>query len=70
MLKISRAPLGVFTANSLAPSGDMAIGRTWPLSNSTKEGPLDEPETDAGKNSTQVNAQMADNQRASAHFFI
>src|SRR5689334_8539461 len=70
MLKISKAPFGVFTANSLVPSGDMAMGRTWPLSNSTKEGPLDEPATEAGKKSAHVNTQTANNPRASAHFFI
>src|SRR5258708_2401054 len=45
MLKISRVPFGVFTANNLLPSGDMAMGRTCPLSNSTKEGPLEAAET-------------------------
>ena len=30
--------LGVLTANSCVPPGDMAIGRTWPLSNSMKLG--------------------------------
>src|SRR5205807_150020 len=57
-------------ANNLVPSGDIAMGRTWPLSNSTKEGPLDEPETEAGKNSAHVSTQTANSQRANAHFFI
>src|ERR1700674_685847 len=38
MLKISRVSLGVLTANSCVPLGDMAIGRTCPLSNSMKLG--------------------------------
>ena len=29
--------VGVFTANSVVPFGDSASGRTWPLSNVTKE---------------------------------
>ena len=37
-LKISSEPLGVLTANSRVPSGDSAIGRTWPLSNSRNDG--------------------------------
>src|SRR5262245_11689632 len=45
MLKISRVPFGVLAANSRVPSGDMASGRTWPLSNSRKEGPLEAADT-------------------------
>ena len=37
-LKISSVPLGVLTANTRLPSGDIAIGRTWPLSNSRNGG--------------------------------
>src|SRR5579859_2310931 len=37
-LKISRVAFGVFTANRCVPSGDSAIGRTGPLSNSTNDG--------------------------------
>src|ERR1044071_1949721 len=40
-LKISSVPFGVLTANSLVPSGDSAIGRTWPLSNSRNDGEVD-----------------------------
>src|SRR5262249_12371635 len=36
--KISSVAFGVLTANSLVPSGDSAIGRTWPLSNSRNDG--------------------------------
>src|ERR1700733_11994701 len=43
--KTSSVPLGVFTAKSVVPSGDIARGRTWPLSNSTNGGPVDEAET-------------------------
>src|SRR5689334_13558696 len=45
MLKISSVPFGVLTANSLLPSGDMATGRTCPLSNSRNEGPLEAADT-------------------------
>ena len=45
MLNISSVPLGVFTANSMVPSGDIAMGRTGPLSNSTNEGPVEEAAT-------------------------
>src|SRR5262249_18809544 len=45
MVKISKVPFGVLAANSRVPSGDMASGRTWPLSNSKKEGPLEAAET-------------------------
>jgi hypothetical protein len=38
MLNISSVPLGVFTANNLVWSGDMASGRTRPDSNSMNEG--------------------------------
>src|SRR5215475_12819219 len=38
MLNTSRVSFGVLTANSFVPSGDIATGRTCPLSNSTKEG--------------------------------
>ncbi len=34
ILNTSKVLFGVFTANSLVPSGDIAIGRTCPLSNS------------------------------------
>ena len=44
--KTSSVPLGVLTANSVLPSGDIATGRTWPLSNSTNEGPAEAAETD------------------------
>src|SRR5580765_1332735 len=37
ILKTSSVPLGVFTANNLVRSGDMAKGRTCPLSNSMNE---------------------------------
>src|ERR1700731_3760978 len=70
MLKTSSAPLGVFTANRVVPSGDIAIGRTCPLSNSTNEGPADAPETEAGKNSAQVSAHRASSQSATAHLLI
>src|SRR5580658_3075089 len=43
--KTSSVPLGVFTAKSVVPSGDIARGRTWPLSNSTNGGPVEEAET-------------------------
>ena len=42
--KTSSVPLGVLTANSVLPSGDMASGRTGPLSNSTNAGPVDAAE--------------------------
>ena len=29
--KISRRPSGVLTANNFVPSGESAIGRTWPV---------------------------------------
>jgi hypothetical protein len=40
--KISRVLSGVFTAKSLAPFGDIAIGRTGPLSNSMNGPPVEE----------------------------
>src|SRR5260221_9436900 len=64
ILNISSEPLGVFTANSMAPSGEIEMGRTCPLSNSTKDGPLDPPETEAGKNSRHASAQRTNNQKA------
>jgi hypothetical protein len=67
MLKTSSAPFGVFTANRVVPSGDIAMGRTCPLSNSTKEGPVDAPETEEGKNSAQVSMHRAISQSATAH---
>jgi hypothetical protein len=39
--KISRVLSGVFTAKSLAPLGDIAIGRTCPLSNSANGPPVE-----------------------------
>ena len=39
--KISSVPLGALAANSVFPSGDIASGRTGPLSNSTNAGPVD-----------------------------
>src|SRR5262245_56881547 len=41
MPKISRVLSGVFTAKSLAPLGDNAIGRTCPLSNSMNDTPVE-----------------------------
>src|SRR3954470_23707422 len=45
-LKISSVALGVLTANSLVPSGDNAIGRTGPLSNSRNDGEVTAPVCD------------------------
>src|ERR1017187_9097682 len=39
--KTSSVPLGVLTANRVLPSADIASGRTCPLSNSTKPGPVE-----------------------------
>src|SRR5687768_6337634 len=42
---------GVLTANNFEPSADNASGRTWPLSNSMKDGAADaESETIAARN--------------------
>ena len=38
MLKMSSVLFGVLTANRRVPSGDCAIGRTWPLSKAMKPG--------------------------------
>jgi hypothetical protein len=38
MLNISNVPLGMLVANSFVPSGDLASGRTGPLSNSRNDG--------------------------------
>src|SRR5580698_5222011 len=43
--KTSSVPFGVFTAKRVVPSGEIARGLTWPLSNSTKGGPVDDAET-------------------------
>jgi hypothetical protein len=56
ILKISNVPLGVFTANKVFPSRDMAMGRTGPLSNSTKEGPVEEAATGAALRETPMRA--------------
>src|ERR1700722_16847946 len=43
--KTSSVPLGVFTANRVVLSCDIAIGRTCPLSNSTNGGPVEDAAT-------------------------
>jgi len=43
-LKISKVLSGVLTANNLVLSGEIASGRTGPLSNSVNEGPVEEVE--------------------------
>src|SRR5947199_10816679 len=55
-LKISSVPLGVLVANNFVPSGDMAIGRTCPLSNSRNDGPVEEALTGLLVNCTLMNA--------------
>jgi hypothetical protein len=41
MLKISKVLSGVLTANNFVLSGEIASGRTCPLSNSMNEGPVE-----------------------------
>jgi hypothetical protein len=57
--KISRVPLGVLTAKSVVPSGDIARGRTWPLSNSTNGGPVDAAAARVIRNSLETQAARA-----------
>jgi hypothetical protein len=70
--KISRVLSGVFTAKSLAPFGDIAIGRTGPLSNSMNSGAVEEAwraDVDGGRSSARNSIAVIAIHNAKTHPF-